>query len=97
MVARPGFITEVNATEIGHAIAAIGGGRVRIEDSIDPKVGFVAEVKIGDRVKAGAPIGFVLCDDERKGQEAAERIRSAYKVEQKSPAPMTLIKEIINE
>src|SRR5205807_3286546 len=29
---RPGFISRVDATEVGHAIAAIGGGRVRIED-----------------------------------------------------------------
>ena len=46
---RSGFITKVDTAEIGHAIAAIGGGRVRIDDRIDPTVGFVAEVKIGDR------------------------------------------------
>ena len=53
---RSGFVTKVNTAEIGHAIAAIGGGRVRIDDTIDPTVGFMAEVKIGDRVNAGAPL-----------------------------------------
>ena len=46
---RSGFITEIETTEIGHAIAALGGGRVRIDDKIDPTVGFIAEKKIGDR------------------------------------------------
>ena len=44
---RSGFITKVDTTEIGHAIAAIGGGRVRIEDTIDPTVGFTSEVEVG--------------------------------------------------
>src|SRR6059058_6179220 len=50
---RSGFISAVDTEEIGHAIAEAGGGRVRIEDTIDPTVGFVSEVKIGDEVRAG--------------------------------------------
>ena len=46
---RSGFITRVDTTEIGHAIAAIGGGRVRIEDTVDPTVGFTSELKLGDQ------------------------------------------------
>jgi thymidine phosphorylase len=41
---RSGFITKVDTTEIGHAIAAIGGGRVRIEDTVDPTVGVTSEL-----------------------------------------------------
>jgi pyrimidine-nucleoside phosphorylase len=53
---RSGFIKSIDTTEIGHAIAAIGGGRVRIEDVVDPTVGFITEVVIGDRVKTGEAI-----------------------------------------
>ena len=95
---RPGFITRVNTTEVGHAIAAIGGGRVRIEDSIDPSVGFIAEAKIGDRVGPRKPIGSVLCNDITKGGEAAARIQAAYEVGDEPPAQIPgLIKEVINE
>jgi thymidine phosphorylase len=95
---RSGFITAVNTTEIGHAIASIGGGRVRIEDKIDPTVGFIAEVRIGDRVSDGATLGVVQCRDEFKAREAAGRIRAAYKVGEEflGEAPL-LIKEVINE
>jgi len=95
--ARPGVITAVDTTEIGHAIAAIGGGRVRIEDTIDPTVGFNAQYKIGDRVEAGESLGVVFCDDEDKGREAVNRIRAAYTVDHMSTAPLSLIKEVINE
>src|SRR5207245_1437185 len=47
---RSGFVIKVDTEQIGHAIAEAGGGRVRIEDRINPEVGFLAEVKIGDEV-----------------------------------------------
>jgi len=95
---RSGFITRVDTTEIGHAIAAIGGGRVRIEDTIDPTVGFTSELKIGDRVKSGEAIGFVYCADEAAAQEAAQRIQAAYHVGDEPPNDaLKLVKEIINE
>jgi pyrimidine-nucleoside phosphorylase len=95
---RPGFITRVNTTEVGHAIAAIGGGRVRIEDTIDASVGFMAEAKIGDPVGPAQIIGTVLCRDLDKGREAAARIQAAYDVGDEPPADVPkLIREVINE
>jgi thymidine phosphorylase len=95
---RSGFITRVDTTEIGHAIAAIGGGRVRIEDTIDPTVGFTSELKIGDRIDAGDAIGIVYCADCSNGDEAARRIQAAYHIGDEPPAEIEkLVKEIINE
>jgi thymidine phosphorylase len=95
---RSGYITSVDTTEIGHAIAAIGGGRVRIEDTIDPTVGFIAELKLGDRVKSGETIGVVYCRDDAAAKEAAQRIQAAYHVsEQPLAKAEKLVKEIINE
>jgi pyrimidine-nucleoside phosphorylase len=93
-----GFVTTVDTTEIGHAIAAIGGGRVRIDDSIDPAVGFIAEVKIGDRVDAGGLLGTIYCRDESKARDAAQTIQAAYAI---GDQPLTelplLMKEVVNE
>jgi pyrimidine-nucleoside phosphorylase len=95
---RSGFITKVDATEIGHAIAAIGGGRVRIEDKIDPTVGFIAEAKIGDRINTGETLGIVYCRDEEKAREAIQRIQAAYGVgAELQGEPGELIKKVINE
>jgi thymidine phosphorylase len=95
---RSGFITRVDTTEIGHAIAAIGGGRVRIEDTIDPTVGFTSELKIGDQVDAGDAIGVVYCADRSNADEAVRRIQAAYHVGDEPPAQIEqLVKEIINE
>lgn len=95
---RSGFITNVDTTEIGHTIAAIGGGRVRIEDIVDPTVGFITDLKIGDKVSAHELIGVVYCADDAKAKEAAQRITAAYEIGDDPPAERhRLVKEIINE
>jgi len=95
---RSGFVTKVNTTEIGHAIAAIGGGRVRIDDKIDPSVGFMAEARIGDQVGSDTLLGMVYGRDESKAREAVQRIQAAYEIGDQPPTELPdLIKEAINE
>jgi thymidine phosphorylase len=95
---RSGFVTKVNTAEIGHAIAAIGGGRVRIEDAIDPSVGYIAEAKIGDRIDAGSALGIVYCRNDSAAKEAAQRIQTAYEIGDQSPKEIPqLMREVINE
>jgi pyrimidine-nucleoside phosphorylase len=95
---RSGFITKVNTTEIGHAIAAIGGGRVRIDDTIDPSVGFIAEARIGDQIRSDELLGTVYCRDESKAREAVQRIQAAYEVGDQPPTEIPqLMREVINE
>jgi pyrimidine-nucleoside phosphorylase len=95
---RSGFITKVNTTEIGHAIAAIGGGRVRIDDTIDPSVGFIAEARIGDRISSDKLLGTVYCQDESKAREAGQRIQAAYEIGDQPPTEIPqLMREVINE
>ena len=94
---RSGFVTKVDTTEVGHSIAEAGGGRVRIEDKIDPRVGFVAKVKIGEEIRAGDTIGVVFCDDAARGEAAVRRIEAAYEVGEAREQPPELIKEVIDQ
>jgi len=94
---RSGFVTQVDAAEVGYAIAEAGGGRVRIEDKIDPRVGFVSEVKIGDAVHAGESLGVVYCDDGNRGEAAAARIQASYKIGDEESLRPELIKEVIDK
>jgi pyrimidine-nucleoside phosphorylase len=92
---RTGFVTGIDAAEVGNAIASIGGGRARMEDAIDPGVGYAAERKIGDEVKAGETLGLLYCRDPAQGRMASERIQAAYTIGANSTSAPTLIKEVI--
>lgn len=94
---RSGYVVKIRTAEVGHAIAAIGGGRVRIEDSIDPTVGFVAETRIGDKISEGEPLGIVFSGNDTKLREAALRIQTAYEIGDGLPEIPKLVKEVINE
>jgi pyrimidine-nucleoside phosphorylase len=94
---RSGFLSKTDSTEIGQAVAAAGGGRVQMDDQIDPTVGFVSEVKIGDNLRAGDLIGRVYCRDETLGRQTAARIRDAHEFGDEPPASLELVKEVIAE
>ncbi|MFN2578839.1 MAG: thymidine phosphorylase [Pyrinomonadaceae bacterium] len=93
---RSGFVIKVDTQEIGNAIAEAGGGRVRIDDQIDPSVGFIADVRIGDEIKTGDAIGTVFSTDVERGMRAAKRISCAYEIgNERAPESPSLIKEVI--
>jgi pyrimidine-nucleoside phosphorylase len=73
---RTGVVTAVEPRTIGRAIVAMGGGRIKVEDEVDPTVGFVITVKPGDKVLGGEPIASVFARDPdgmKLGFEALER------------------------
>ncbi len=93
---RTGFVTEIDSAEIGFAVGAIGGGRSRVEDLIDPAVGFLAEAKIGDHLAEGERLGVLYCRNQEQAAMARERIRASYKISEGAPeAGPALIKEVI--
>ncbi|HYY56177.1 MAG TPA: thymidine phosphorylase [Pyrinomonadaceae bacterium] len=93
---RAGYINHIDTAEIGYAVNGMGGGRTRIEDAVDPAVGFIGHAKIGDRVKAGDALGLVYGRREDEALSAARRVRAAYVVGDAPPSETpALIKEVI--
>jgi pyrimidine-nucleoside phosphorylase len=78
LVDREGTLAAVRAEEIGLASVALGAGRIRKGDPIDPAVGIVVRPKIGDRLSAGEPIGEVHARDRDAAREAARRVLAAF-------------------
>jgi pyrimidine-nucleoside phosphorylase len=91
-----GYVEAVDAAEVGRAVASIGGGRARVEDRIDPAVGYLARARVGQQLSAGEPLGLLYCREGAQGELAAARIRAAYTVGREAPAEVpALIKEVI--
>lgn len=59
-----GHIRQIEPRRIGRAITALGGGRRRMGERIDPAVGFVISVKPGARVRRGDPIATIHARDD---------------------------------
>jgi len=71
---RDGMLAFVDVRELGLAVGALGGGRRRLEDAIDPAVGLVALHSAGSAVRAGDPLFHIRHRDGRGLDEARARI-----------------------
>jgi thymidine phosphorylase len=60
---RDGVVARVEPKGIGRGVIALGGGRTRVEDTIDPSVGFVITARPGDVVRAGTPLATTFACD----------------------------------
>ena len=66
---KEGTISKIDAYKIGKFSCYLGAGREKKEDSINNKVGFVFNKKVGDKVNTGDIIGYIHSDDEEKANE----------------------------
>ncbi|MFL6254621.1 MAG: thymidine phosphorylase [Pyrinomonadaceae bacterium] len=91
-----GYVEAIDTSEVGRAVASIGGGRMRVEDKIDFAVGYFARARTGQQVSAGEPLGLLYCRPGSHAETAAARIRAAYTVGDAAPVHVPeLIKEVI--
>lgn len=88
---RAGTVAGMATEEIGLASGALGAGRARKGDAIDPAVGIVVRCKIGDVLDAGEPIGEVHARDDGGAREAARRVLDAIVLRDGKADPPPLV------
>ena len=74
-----GYVSHINAEEVGLVSMHLGGGRATKESAIDLSVGVVLAKKLGDHVEEGESLGTIHASSMEKAQEAAELLRGCYK------------------
>jgi pyrimidine-nucleoside phosphorylase len=92
---RAGYVSAIEAEYIGLASAMIGAGRDTKEDSIDPAVGVILEVKIGQKVDAGAVLCRLYYTSEDRVEEAAQLVEDAFRIASAPPEERALILEVV--
>ncbi len=80
---QAGTITRLDARELGLAAVELGAGRTRVEDEVDPRVGFVLEVCLSDPVEQGDLIAMIHAADEASAGLAADRLARAISISEK--------------
>ena len=80
LLERSGVLGGVDAEGLGRAAAALGAGRRRKGDPVDPAVGIVFAPKIGDEIHAGGTAGEIHARSEDAADEAHRRVVSALEV-----------------
>lgn len=87
-------ITAVDTRAVGMAVVALGGGRLRETDEIDPSVGFTHLAHLGESLADGRPLARVHARSEAEADRAEAALRAAYSFGSGAVVP-PLIHEIV--
>lgn len=93
---RSGFVTGIDALELGLVSIALGAGRGKVDDRVDPKAGILLKRKAGDHVGGGEAIAEILTDRTEALPDAAARVRAAFSIGDERPALRPLIHTVVD-
>ena len=83
-----GFVTAIDTRALGITIVALGGGRSRVQDPIDPAVGLTDVAGIGTPAGPhGQPLAIIHAGNEAAAEAAADAVRAAFTLGEAPPPP----------
>ena len=92
---RSGFISKINADDIGSAAVLLGAGRENVDDTIDPAVGVILQCKVGDQVVEGSRLCALYYTEEAGLQEAVQLVEDAFRLSSLQPEPRDLALDLV--
>ncbi|KXH82111.1 pyrimidine-nucleoside phosphorylase [Sporosarcina sp. HYO08] len=91
---QSGFITKMEADDLGVAAAILGAGRATKDDQIDPAVGIMLKKKIGDTVEKGETIA-IIHSNSKEIEKSLQLLQEHIRIENDYVAPPSLIGDVI--
>ena len=81
-----GYVQSVDTRSVGLTVVALGGGRIRVEDSVDHAVGLTEVIGPGEYVDQERPLAIVHARNDSEAKTAADALRSACSIGDDRPA-----------
>jgi len=88
---RGGYVARLDAELVGRACVALGAGRDRVEDAVDPAVGILIRVKPGQPVSRGDAVLELHYRDTRRLETALPLAARAIALSDQRPAARPLL------
>ena len=95
IVRKAGIVTSMDTMRLGYIAQGLGAGRKTKEDVIDPSVGFIMKVRLGDRVRPADPLAEIYAKNDDDYMAAAQAITEAVQITDEEPAPHPLIYAVV--
>ncbi len=90
---RAGQVRAIDTRAVGLAVVALGGGRTRPQDAIDPAVGLTRLAGIGAPVGPSQPLALAHARTEAAAREAARQVLEAYEIGETAPEQRPVVIE----
>ena len=90
-----GYISQINAKEVGKLACDLGAGRIKKDDKIDYSVGIILNKKVSNKVIKDEILGYVHANDEEKGNNTAKKLKDIIKIDQEESKKLETIIKVI--
>ena len=94
---KSGYISKIEAEEVGVSAMILGAGRETKEDILDLSAGIILTKKVGDYVNEGDILAYMHLNKEEKLQQAKDRFINAYKIVEEKLRPKKLIYGVVTK
>jgi pyrimidine-nucleoside phosphorylase len=88
---RAGTVLRVEPRAIGKAVVQMGGGRQKVDDVVDPSVGFVISARPGQKVAKGEPLASIYASSAEGLAIARATLAQCIEIGDGKPDVMPLI------
>lgn len=88
---RSGYVSKIQAEEVGRASLELGAGRRMKDDRIDLSVGLDMKVRVGTKIQKGDILAILHAKDEGTAQTARKILFDAIEIAEVRVAPMPLV------
>lgn len=86
-----GFVHGFDTEKIGYINVALGAGRLKVTDTIDPVAGLEFHAKIGDRIEAGEALVTIYGRDSQRLRSVEKDILTSVRISDSAPPETPLI------
>jgi pyrimidine-nucleoside phosphorylase len=92
---KSGVVSGIDALEIGWSCVALGAGRTRADQDVDPAVGLTIDAHFGEAVKKGDALATLQIHPKQKVDAVVERVARAFTIGKEAPPKQPLVIEIL--
>jgi pyrimidine-nucleoside phosphorylase len=93
---KKGYVDSIDPLELGLTAVALGAGRTRADQSVDPSVGIVLAVKRGDRVEPGDELAALHVRSNEGVEPHVARVAAAFEIKKRPPKLTPLVIDVID-
>ncbi|MCI0527403.1 MAG: thymidine phosphorylase [Nitrospira sp.] len=94
---QSGYVSRIQAEELGKAAMILGAGREQMDSKIDPAVGIMLEKKRGDQVSCGDVLAVIHYNNDARVNQLSKMIQEAYTITNRKPRPQPLIHGVVTQ
>jgi pyrimidine-nucleoside phosphorylase len=92
-----GYIQNVDARRIAEVALALGAGRTRANEAIDPAVGIMLTGKPGDAIREGEALAVLHLRTRSQAERASSAVQSAFEIGKRRPPSLPVALETIRD